>query len=84
MAKYNTIALVSPKDTFTSGQLHQLDAFLARGGRLLICYSGLKPDMRNGFGKVDNIGLRKWLAEKNIILDTKYVIDARCGSIYRS
>lgn len=81
MAKYNTIAIVSPKDTFTSGQLHQLDLFLARGGRLLICYSGLEPDMHNGFGKVDNIGLRKWLAEKNIILDTKFVIDARCGSI---
>jgi len=77
----NTVALVNPKDSFRAGQLKQLDAFLARGGRLLIAYSGLDPDLRTGSGKVDNIGLKAWLAEKNIILDDKYLIDARCGQI---
>jgi len=81
MQEYNTLALVAPKDTFRPGQLRQLDAFLARGGRLLICYNGLNPDLRNGVGRLDNIGLTKWLADKNIILDNKYVVDARCGSI---
>lgn len=78
---YNTLALVSPKDTFSPGQLHQLDAFLARGGRLLIAYSGLQPDLQSGAGKLYTIGLRKWLAEKDIVLDNRYIIDARCGSI---
>jgi gliding motility-associatede transport system auxiliary component len=79
--EYSTLALVSPKDTFRPAQLHQLDDFLTRGGRLLICYNGLNPDLRDGIGKLYNIGLRKWLAEKDIVLDTKYLIDARCGSI---
>ena len=81
LANYNTLAMVSPKDTFSPAQLHRLDAFLARGGRLLMCYSGLTPDLRNGVGKLQDIGLRQWLAEKGIILDTKYLVDARCGSI---
>jgi gliding-associated putative ABC transporter substrate-binding component GldG len=80
-ANYNTLALVNPKDTFSPGQLQQLDAFLARGGRLLIAYSGLNADLRTGIGKTEDIGLTKWLAEKDIILDNKYVIDARCGGI---
>ena len=79
--EYNTLALVSPKDTFRPGQLRRLDEFLARGGRLLITYSGLNPDLRNGIGQLEHTGLEKWLAAKDIILDNKYLIDARCGSI---
>lgn len=79
--EYNTLALVNPADTFRPGQLHQLDAFLARGGRLLIAYSGLAPDLRNSIGQLDNDGLRAWLAQKDIVLDNKYLIDANCGSI---
>jgi len=81
MSKYNTVVLINPTDTFTPRQMHHLDEFLARGGRLLIAYSGLDPDLRNGVGRADGIGLREWLATKNIILDTRYIIDARCGSI---
>ncbi len=81
-AEYNTLALISPKDTFRPGQLHQLDAFLARGGQLLIGYSGLTADLRNGVGRLgNNINLSGWLAEKGIILDNKYVIDASCGNV---
>lgn len=81
MAKYNTIAIVNPRDTFRPAQLRQLDHLLARGGGLLICYNGLSPDLRNGVGRTQNIGLRSWLASKDIILDNKYIIDARCGSV---
>ncbi|HTA27490.1 MAG TPA: Gldg family protein [Bacteroidia bacterium] len=81
-ADYNTLALISPKDTFSPGQLQQLDAFLARGGQLLIGYSGLTADLRNGVGRLgNNINLAGWLAEKGIVLDNKYVIDARCGNV---
>jgi len=80
-ADYNTLAIVSPKDTFRLGQLHQLDAFLARGGRLLIAYSGLNADLQKGTGNLSTIGLTQWLASKNIILENKYIIDAHCGGI---
>jgi len=80
-AEYNTLALISPKDTFRAGQLRQLDAFLARGGQLLIGYSGLNADLHNGVGRLDNIGLTAWLGEKDIVLSNKFVIDARCGNI---
>ncbi len=80
-SEYNTITLINPKDTFRHGQLRQLDAFLARGGRMFIAYSGLNSDLRTGTGMMDNTGLSQWLASKNIMLDNKYIIDARCGNI---
>src|SRR6185312_5225208 len=81
MRQYNTVALVNPVDSFTHGQLRQLDGVLARGGGILIAYDGLDPDLRNGVGRLDNGGLTQWLVEKNIILDNKYLIDARCGTV---
>lgn len=79
--QYNTLLLVSPKDSFRSGQLEQLTAFLGKGGKLLIAYSGLEGDLRNAQGTLKEVGLRKWLAEKDIILEPKFIIDVRCGSI---
>lgn len=81
LRQYNTVALVNPVDSFTNGQLRQLDGILSRGGGILIAYSGLDPDLRNGMGRLNNGGLTQWLASKKIILGNKYLIDARCGSI---
>ncbi|MFA6482724.1 MAG: GldG family protein, partial [Bacteroidales bacterium] len=36
LAKFNTIALIAPKDTIPPSHLAQLDEFLARGGKMLI------------------------------------------------
>lgn len=75
------MVMVDPKDTFKAGQLKQLDDYLARGGHLFIAYSGLNADLQSGGGSLSGIGLTPWLAAKNIVLDPKFVIDARCGSI---
>ncbi len=80
-AQYKTIAIVNPKDSFRAGQLNQLDAFLARGGRLLIAYNGLDPDLRSGTGNLDHIGFSQWLIGKGIMLDNKYLVDHTCGYV---
>ncbi len=75
------LVLVDPKDTFKASQLKQLDDYLAKGGRIFMAYSGLDADLQSGMGKLSGTGLTAWLASKNIVLDPKFVIDARCGSI---
>lgn len=81
LRQYNTVALVDPTDSFTRGQLRQLDGVLARGGGILMTYSGLDPDLRNGVGRLANSGLTQWLASKKIVLDDRYLIDTRCGIV---
>ncbi len=80
-ATINTLALVSPKDTFNTAQLTLLDNFLSRGGHLLITYSGLEGNLQTASGKSLNIGLRKWLANKQIIMEPKFVLDAHCAAV---
>lgn len=78
---FKTLALVDAKDTIRPGQFKELDVFLARGGRLLVAYSGLQSALQNGSGTTLNIGLRKWLAEKDIVIEPKFIIDSYCGNI---
>jgi len=80
-ADFKTIAIVDPKDTITPGQLKRLDEFVARGGRVLIAYSGIQGDLQTVSGKAISTGLERWLVEKNIVIEPKFVIDAHCGSI---
>lgn len=80
-AEYKTLALVGPKDSFRAGQLRQLDAFLAKGGRLLIAYNGLNPDLKTATGNLDHLGLSPWLVSLGIMLDNKYLVDNRCGAV---
>lgn len=80
-ANINTLVLDDPKDSMKPGQLKQLDAFMARGGRLMVAYSGLQGNLQNSSGNALHIGLRKWLAEKDIVLEPKFLIDSHCGSI---
>jgi len=79
--EYKTLTIVNPVDTFRPGQLAQLDTFLSRGGRLLINYSGLDGNLQTATGTATDIGLKKWLAEKDIVIEPKFIIDAHCGSI---
>lgn len=78
---YKTVALVDPRDTLKPEELQKLDEFLARGGRMIIAYSGLTGSFQTGQGKPVEVGLRKWLASKDIVIDPKFVIDAHCGSV---
>jgi gliding-associated putative ABC transporter substrate-binding component GldG len=78
---FNTIAIVDPKDTFSVKQLNNLDEFLGRGGRLLICYSGLKGDLQTASGRTVETGLTTWLAGKNVVMEHKFIIDAQCASV---
>ena len=78
---YKTLVLDDPTDTLKPGQFKQLDDFLARGGRLMVAYSGLKGDLQNASGTSLKIGLRKWLAEKDIVIEPKFIIDAYCADV---
>ncbi len=79
--KYKTLAIVAPKDTFPPSHLAQLDAFLARGGRMLVAMNRVKGDFSTASGSVISTGLESWLKAKGLEIDDSFVIDARCGSV---
>jgi len=76
-----TIAVVRPADSIPLYVLKQLDAFLARGGRIFVAINRVKGDLRNAYGSTLNTGLETWLSNKGLLVEPDFIVDAHCGSV---
>ena len=76
-----TLAIVRPMDSLSYGDIQKLDAFLARGGRLLIAMNRVDGNLQNATGMALNTGLESWLRTKGLEVEDNFVIDAQCGAI---
>ncbi len=81
LSKYNTLAIVAPKDSFPKSHLKQLDNFLKRGGNLLVAMNRVKGNFRRARGKENTTGLETWLKEKGIEISPSFIVDANCGMV---
>ena len=81
LKKFKTVAIVAPTDSFPAYQLHQLDDYLAGGGRLFIAYNRVKGDLSTLRGTTVNTGLESWLNKKGLIIENNFIIDASCASV---
>src|SRR5688500_17098072 len=77
----NTLALVRPMDSIPHNHLRQLDAFLSRGGRLLIAVNRVAGDFRSLSGTAVKTGLEDWLHTKGADVVDNFIVDAKCGSV---
>lgn len=79
--KYKTVAIINPTDSFRQNELRKLDEYLAAGGNLFIAYSRVKGELNTATGRLNEIGLEKWLLQKGIVIDNTFLVDASCGSV---
>jgi gliding-associated putative ABC transporter substrate-binding component GldG len=80
-SRYKTVALIAPEDTIPPGDLAKLDAYLNRGGNLLIAFDRVKGDLSTARGFAVDVGLHSWLGQKGILVDDSFVTDVSCGSV---
>lgn len=76
-----TMALIRPTDSLPPIHLAVLDAFMARGGRLLVAINRVDGDLQRAYGMPVSAGLEGWLAQKGIMVEDAFIVDAKCGSI---
>jgi len=76
-----TIAIIRPTDSIPHSHLDKLDAFLSRGGRLVIAMNRVDGDLQSHYGSAVSTGLESWLQRKGIEVDPDFVVDAKCGSV---
>lgn len=81
LSAYKTLVLVNPKDTIPPAELSNLDAFVEKGGRLLIAMNRVDLDFQTVSGKDVVTGLETWLNQKGINVDGQFVTDVNCGQI---
>lgn len=79
--RFRAVAIVAPTDTIPVDQLAKLDDYLSRGGQLLVAVNTVNGDLSTAQGSALNTGLESWLLEKGIQVESKFLIDASCGSV---
>jgi gliding-associated putative ABC transporter substrate-binding component GldG len=79
--EFNTLAIISPRDTLSPAEIRLLDDFLAEGGNLFIAMNRVEGNLQEGRGYTRSNGLEAWLAEKGIIIEGSFVVDASCSMI---
>lgn len=81
LSRFKTIAVIGPKDSIPADQFRALDDYLAKGGNLYIAMDRVEGDLSTVQGKSINTGLEQWLANKGLVVENNFVIDANCGNV---
>ncbi len=79
--RFKTLALIRPTDSIPLSQLAQIDAFLNRGGNLLLAINTVEADLNRQSGNALNTGLETWLKNKGISVSNQFVVDANCAQV---
>lgn len=79
--KYKTLVLVGPRDSIPAEQFKLLDSYLANGGNLYIALNRVDGNLQTASGYEITTGLEKWLEDKGLVVENKFLIDANCGSV---
>ena len=80
-ARFKTIAIVAPKDTFLPTHLKKLDDYLAQGGNLFIGINRAEGNFQTSQITSSNTGLETWLDSKGILVEDQILTDANCGRV---
>ncbi len=76
-----TLVVVRPQDSISFSDLSKLDAFLAGGGRMVVALNRVDANLQNAQGSPVSTGLEAWLANKGILVEPNFIVDARCGQV---
>jgi len=75
------MAMIRPLDSVPAAHLQKLDAFMARGGRLLLALNRVDGDLQRSYGMAVSNGLEDWLTAKGLSIGDAFVVDAKCGAV---
>jgi len=71
----DVLVVVAPRLPLSAEALLALDAFLVRGGALMLWVSSVQPDFQAGVPAAVDHGLTEWLAQRGVVLSADPVLD---------
>ncbi len=79
--KYKALAIVGPRDTINPNHFQLLDSYLAGGGNMFIAMDRVDGNLQTVQGTSISTGLEIWLAEKGLVVEDNFVVDANCSNV---
>ena len=82
-ARFKTIAIINPVDSFSEAQIQEINSFVAAGGNLFLAYGYVKGDLSGQPPKsyVNSTALEGWLSRLGIIIKKNLVVDEQSTQI---
>jgi len=81
LAKYKTLVLIAPTDSFPLMHLDMLNEYLSGGGNMVVAINRVDGDLNQGMGSEVTTGLETWLANKGVQVEKSFIVDVNCGSV---
>lgn len=80
--RFEALAIISPKDSFSNNELAQLDNFLSQGKGIFVAMNRVDVDLnQEATGHPVNTGIETWLAQKGIMVNENFVLDVNNMSV---
>ncbi len=79
--KYKTLILVRPKDTIKPVVFQNLDAYLNKGGKMVIAINNVDGNLQQATASEVSTGMAEWLATKGVNVNKDLIVDSRCGQV---
>lgn len=81
LSRFKSLVMLGPTETIPQEHISLLNNYLANGGNLLVALNRVDGDFTTLQASAVETGLERWLAEKGIIVESRMIIDANCGSV---
>lgn len=75
--RFEALAIIAPKDSFSTNELAGLDNFLSKGKGIFVALNRVDVDLnQQAVGHSITTGIETWLAQKGIMVNENFVLDA--------
>ncbi len=81
LSRFNSLVLIGPTDSIPQYHLDMIDTYMAGGGNFLVALNRVEGDFTTLQGTAVETGIEKWLMDKGIVVESRFIIDASCGSV---
>lgn len=81
LSRFKSLMLIGPTDSIPQFHLDALDEYLAQGGNLLLALNRVAGDFNTLRGYAVSTGLENWLMDKGVIIESRFIVDASCGTV---
>lgn len=79
--RFPAMVWLRPTDSISVSDFEFMDAYLAKGGRLLVGFNLVEGNFSSMLAIENKTGMKEWLAAKGVGVEPNLVIDDRCGTV---
>ena len=79
--RFQAVMFVSPRDSIPFDQYTKLDAYLAKGGKVIVAANAVNGDLSTASGTANPHTIFQWLGSLGVNVEPSFVIDASCAKV---